>query len=465
MARKNAKKKLKEINVGNRKTEKIENDLKSIGGKTTNNLREVNGSVNKPSTAKKITEKDKKQTQNAKNHQANGTCIVNGGLHTSPSMANLIERQNIVLWKRPFRTMQYFIFELFSITWSFFKSLLCIKRLVPAILLPSLIAFLYMVPGYHTQFVHLFEKKLLWCLYWLGLGVLSSVGLGTGLHTFLLYLGPHIARVTLAAFECNSLDFPEPPYPEDVTCPTSQGSMVSAISLWAIISKVRLESLMWGAGTALGELPPYFMARAARLSGEQPTDDEDYKEFLSIVEEGDSNKNMSLMNKTKLWMERVVTRVGFPGILLFASIPNPFFDLAGITCGHFLIPFWTFFGATLIGKALIKMHVQMLFVVLTFSEHHVEHLVSQLKNIPHIGAFIHTPLREFLLAQKLRLHRKPGDPIPIQASSILQQVMSYIVSAMILWFILSLVNSLAQRYHKRLFDSDKKFLQQNKKIK
>uniref|UniRef100_A0A914MXU4 Uncharacterized protein n=1 Tax=Meloidogyne incognita TaxID=6306 RepID=A0A914MXU4_MELIC len=289
MARKNAKKKLKEINVGNRKTE---NDLKSIGGKTTNNFREVNGSVNTPSTAKKITEKDKKQTQNAKNHQANGTCIVNGGLHTSPSMANLIERQNIVLWKRPFRTMQYFIFELFSITWSFFKSLLCIKRLVPAILLPSLIAFLYMVPGYHTQFVHLFEKKLLWCLYWLGLGVLSSVGLGTGLHTFLLYLGPHIARVTLAAFECNSLDFPEPPYPEDVTCPTSQGSMVSAISLWAIVSKVRLESLMWGAGTALGELPPYFMARAARLSGEQPTDDEDYKEFLSIVEEGDSNKNM-----------------------------------------------------------------------------------------------------------------------------------------------------------------------------
>ena len=36
---------------------------------------------------------------------------------------------------------------------------------------------------------------------------------------------------------------------------------------------------MWGAGTALGELPPYFMARAARLSGEEP-EDEDLKEFL-----------------------------------------------------------------------------------------------------------------------------------------------------------------------------------------
>ncbi|MEQ2178233.1 hypothetical protein GOODEAATRI_011864, partial [Goodea atripinnis] len=39
-------------------------------------------------------------------------------------------------------------------------------------------------------------------------------------------------------------------------------------------------------------------------------------------------------------------------------IPNPLFDLAGITCGHFLVPFWTFFGATLIGKAVIKMHIQ-----------------------------------------------------------------------------------------------------------
>ena len=45
------------------------------------------------------------------------------------------------------------------------------------------------------------------------------------------------------------------------------------------------------------------------------------------------------------------------------QIPNPLFDLAGITCGHFLIPFWTFFGATLIGKAIIKMHIQVSWVL------------------------------------------------------------------------------------------------------
>lgn len=32
-------------------------------------------------------------------------------------------------------------------------------------------------------------------------------------------------------------------------------------SLWSIMSKVRFEAFLWGAGTALGELPPYFMAK------------------------------------------------------------------------------------------------------------------------------------------------------------------------------------------------------------
>ena len=39
-------------------------------------------------------------------------------------------------------------------------------------------------------------------LWWIGLGIASSVGLGTGLHTFILFLGPHIAKVTLEANKC-----------------------------------------------------------------------------------------------------------------------------------------------------------------------------------------------------------------------------------------------------------------------
>ena len=63
-----------------------------------------------------------------------------------------------------------------------------------------------------------------------------------------------------------------------------------------------------------------------------------------------------------------------------SSIPNPLFDLAGITCGHFLVPFWTFFGATLIGKAVIKMHIQV-----GISIDRVVTLVSFSENLRYLG--------------------------------------------------------------------------------
>jgi len=79
-----------------------------------------------------------------------------------------------------------------------------------------------------------------------------------------------------------------------------------------------------------------------------------------------------MLERGKLWMEDLVEKVGFWGILACASIPNPLFDLAGITCGHFLVPFTTFFGATVIGKAVVKVHLQMAFVILAFNEELLE---------------------------------------------------------------------------------------------
>lgn len=46
-------------------------------------------------------------------------------------------------------------------------------------------------------------KEIGWfAFYWIALGVASSIGLGTGLHTFVLYLGPHIAKVVVASIDC-----------------------------------------------------------------------------------------------------------------------------------------------------------------------------------------------------------------------------------------------------------------------
>ena len=74
----------------------------------------------------------------------------------------------------------------------------------------------------------------------------------------------------------------------------------------------------------------------------------EFEELLEAEKKGSSN--LTFLDRVRLSVFKLVKRVGFWGILLCASIPNPLFDLAGITCGHFLVKFWTFFGATLIGK-------------------------------------------------------------------------------------------------------------------
>lgn len=368
----------------------------------------------------------------------------NGGVPTKISISmksrieDQLEQQSLVLWKRPLATLDFFVREL---VWDLQRGAAKLwenkKAVAICLLLTLACTIFYHMDGPHQKYVRVLQKKVLWSAYWVGLGVLSSIGLGTGLHTFLLYLGPHIAAVTLAAYECGGLNFPEPPYPDEIICPDVM-SGTKSVGILSIMSKVRLESFMWGVGTALGELPPYFMARAARLSGQETEElddlDEEEKPFLQ---------------KAKLVVQNLVEKVGFLGILLCASIPNPLFDLAGITCGHFLVPFWTFFGATLIGKAIVKMHIQMLFVIVAFNEIHVETLVKKIRYLPYFGKLLQAPFKEFFAKQKAKLHRKAGSSLQ-QESSWLAWIFEKFVILMILYFILSIVNSMAQNHFKRL---------------
>ena len=298
------------------------------------------------------------------------------------------------------------------------------------------------------------------------MGIASSIGLGTGLHTFLLYLGPFIAQVTLAAYECGSIKFPRPPYPHEIVCPSSSiinDTMISndlletgPISFWKILWKVKLEAFFWGLGTALGELPPYFMARAARLGTRNTGEDDDDEElirFQQLILDAELNhlENFSFFERIRYYVFRLIERVGFFGILLCASIPNPLFDLAGITCGYFLISFWRFFFATIIGKALIKMSIQTVFIIFLFSEHHVERLIRLMRHIPYYGRLLQTPFKEWLKEEKEKMHRKTGEKLTVQATrvSLLSKMFNFFVAAMIAYFIISIINSLAQRYYKR----------------
>ena len=89
------------------------------------------------------------------------------------------------------------------------------------------------------------------------------------------------------------------------------------------MSKVRVEAFCWGFGTALGELPPYFMARAHRLSGHDPEDDDDEsddeeKEFLELRKKNPDE--LSTFDRAKLKVEQIVEKLGFFGILACASV-------------------------------------------------------------------------------------------------------------------------------------------------
>lgn len=379
------------------------------------------------------------------------------------------EMAKYVLWRRPIQTLYYFIFELIELIFYYFLKFLNYRKLVVSlILLIGLITVGFNVQGSHLAVLYLLRKKILWCSYWVGLGVASSIGLGTGLHTFLLYLGPFIAQVTLAAYECDTLDFPEPPYPDEIMCPpnsTNDGNLeTTTVSLWSIMSKVRLESFMWGAGTALGELPPYFMARASAVSSRDnhksefiSGNEEELEEFEHLLEaEKNGSVKLNFLDKLRLYVFKIIKKVGFWGILLCASIPNPLFDLAGITCGHFMVKFSTFFGATLIGKAIIKMHIQKLFVIFMFSQHHLDNLFEFISRLPYVGNTIQPLFVEWLNEEKNKLHKTSNQHSTTShnhqpSESILSWILNKIVLLMVLFFVISIINSLAQQRYKRLY--------------
>lgn len=113
------------------------------------------------------------------------------------------------------------------------------------------------------------------------------------------------------------------------------------------------------------------------------------------------------------------------------------------------MPFWTFFGATLLGKAVIKMHIQKVFVIIAFSETLVEKAVDVLGIIPFMGKHLQEPFKAFLQNEKTRLHRSSKEA-PKNSPNIVAKFFEYFVVLMIVYFVISIVNSLAQSYHKRI---------------
>ncbi|EMS49094.1 hypothetical protein TRIUR3_14258 [Triticum urartu] len=378
-----------------------------------------------------------------------------------------LELENLTLTKHPFRTLHFFNLAMLqylkrSVAYILSKRALFVLLIV-MVVIPGVA--LLVTDGLHKKHVQEFLNYARFVLWW--------VSLGSGLHTFVLYLGPHIALFTIKAVQCGRVDLKTAPYDTillkqapswlDKKCsefgspmyPSSDHSVM--IPVIDLLPQVQLEAVLWGIGTALGELPPYFISRAARLSGSEL---EAVKE-LDVAPSSEDGPIASTVNRTKRWLLSHSQHLNFFTILILASVPNPLFDLAGIMCGQFGIPFWEFFFATLIGKAIIKTHIQTLFIIslcnnqlLYFLEKELiwifDHIPGFSATLPSVIAKLHSAKEKYL-----------SPPVSVSPSSQMEDkqwnfsfalVWNTVVWLVLVNFFIKIVTSTAQDYRKRQQD-------------
>ncbi|KAF7721810.1 Vacuolar membrane protease [Apophysomyces ossiformis] len=387
------------------------------------------------------------------------------------------QHKRISIWTSPILVVSYFAMYTFYEARSAAMFLYHHRQVTFGLLLcTGLISVMCQMEGPHQDVVQLIGQQIMWYGYWVLLGIASAIGLGTGLHTFLLFLGPYIAEVTMAAYECHSADLLTWDSASHrlqcrVATDLDVSSTTAAISLWAIYRLVRWESFAWGAGTALGELPPYFVARAGEASETKKKygakgaitgmvalsggKSEELAEFEAGLAK--SSEKRTVKDRFTHLVYNVMQRLGFFGILLFASIPNPLFDLAGITCGHFLVPFSTFFGATFLGKACIKASLQSMIVILAFSNDTLSVFLGTLeKNVPAL----HSIVAQIIHDQTHKLGKSEEDVG--QETNLFGSAWNIFLSLMLCYFVISSIESLGLAFMKKQHEEEMKRLERQR---
>lgn len=187
---------------------------------------------------------------------------------------------------------------------------------------------------------------------WIFLGILSSIGLGSGIHTGIMFLFPHVSNIYKTAKNCNSIEFNQYYYYNQTafTClNTTLIDHVNKIDNMDIYFKALPAVILWGIGTALGEVPPYYLAKTIKSK----------VEFESYF-----------IGKTKYCLDIIVKylkKFKFITILAMASWPNATFDMCGMACGFYKVPISVFLSATIIGKSFIKAPIQLYVYIYYFS--------------------------------------------------------------------------------------------------
>ncbi|KAM1192058.1 hypothetical protein ACFX2J_012461 [Malus domestica] len=376
------------------------------------------------------------------------------------------ELDNLTLTSQPFRTLKFFILAVIQYVKRLVSYLLARGGwlVLSSIVLLSLGVLLITFDGPHEKHLEELAKYFQFGLWWVALGIASSIGLGSGLHTFVLYLGPHIAFFTLKAMQCGRVDLKSAPYDtiqlkqgpswlgkncSDFGPPLFPSLHGLRVPLSSILPQVQLEAVLWGLGTAIGELPPYFISRAASVSGNKVA----MEELDDPSDEG-TGFIATRLNPIKHWLLSHSQQLNFFTILVLASVPNPLFDLAGIMCGQFGIPFWKFFLATVIGKAIIKTHLQTVFIISVCNNQLLNWIENELiwvfSLIPGFAAVLPNLIAKIDAAREKYLTASPSSNIKVNTWDFsFASIWNSLVWLMLLNFFVKIVNATAQRYLKK----------------
>jgi len=275
--------------------------------------------------------------------------------------AQLERRKNITLRKAPWKTLKLAFAEAKDGSIKGMRAVAKHKTMF-AIGYPSIAVYAILKGWGHAQIV---DQYLAYVVWWIGLGILSSIGLGSGMHSGILFLFPHMLKVVLTAERCHSVNFVSMTdmwwSSEGFQCLGGEKYEVTFLQLW---TKVVLPAFLWGLGTAIGEIPPYALSYSAALAGKKIHELEDALEDVHHKHKAGTMER--LVQKMTKNMIKLLQEWGFFGVFLMSAYPNLTFDLCGMCCGHFLMPFWTFFGATVLGKAVVKVNLQIAFFVTVF---------------------------------------------------------------------------------------------------
>eukprot|EP00268_Persea_americana_P054901 TRINITY_DN633_c1_g1_i10.p1 TRINITY_DN633_c1_g1~~TRINITY_DN633_c1_g1_i10.p1 ORF type:complete len:148 (-),score=31.33 TRINITY_DN633_c1_g1_i10:338-781(-) len=123
-------------------------------------------------------------------------------------------------------------------------------------------------------------------------------------------------------------------------------------------------------------------------------------------------------------------------------------------CGQFGIPFWKFFLATLTGKAIIKAHIQTVFIILVCNNQLLEWIENELIWVLGLIPGFSSVLPR-LIAKLHKMKEKYLAPVPTTSNIKKEQfdlsfasIWNAVVWLMLINFFVKIVNSTAQRHLK-----------------